>query len=318
MHAQHARPGEAPTLSVVIVSWNDWPKLQRCLASIDANADAPSREILVIDNASSDGTPGQVRRHWPAVQLLANGRNIGHTRAVNLGFARARGEFVLVLDSDTELAEDCIALLLEFLRARPDVDLVAPRTFNTDGTIQETARNFPSALAGLFGRQSTLTRWFPHNPISRRYLAQHRLHATEPFEVQQVGGACMFFRRRLLAEVGAWDERYAGYWVDTDWCHSLQAAGRRIFCVPAARIVHHESNARGKRKSARRIWMFHYGAYQLYTRWHSWGYADPRSVAAGLALVARAGLMIVQNALPRREASPALTVAARGAGEEAS
>jgi len=288
-----------PDLSVVIVSWNDWPKLQQCLGSIRASQSLPSTEILVVDNASSDGTPAQVRAQFPDVELHCNASNIGHTKAVNQAFDSARGEFILLLDSDTELREDCVSRLLEFLRQSPDVDLVAPRTFNTDGTIQETARNFPSALGGLFGRQSALTRWFPNNPISRRYLARQFLDAVEPFEVQQVSGACMFFRRRLLSDVGAWDERYFGYWVDTDWCHSLRAAGHRIFCVPAAHLVHHENNARGKRKSPSRIWMFHYGAYQLYTRWRTLGYWDPRSIVAGMALLARALLMMAQNGLPQ-------------------
>src|SRR5690242_14058652 len=145
-----------PDLSVVIVSWNDWPKLQQCLGSIRASQSLPSTEILVIDNASSDGTPDQVRAQFPDVDLHCNASNIGHTRAVNHGFARARGEFILLLDSDTELREDCAARLLAFLRQRPEIDLVAPRTFNTDGSIQETARNFPSALGGIFGRQSAL------------------------------------------------------------------------------------------------------------------------------------------------------------------
>ena len=110
----------------------------------------------------------------------------------------------------------------------------------------------------------------------------------------------MFFRRSLLSDVGAWDERYFGYWVDTDWCHSLRAAGRHIFCVPAAHLVHHENNARGKRKTPSRIWMFHYGAYQLYTRWRTLGYWDPRSIVAGLALLTRALLLMAQNSLPQR------------------
>ena len=154
----------------------------------------------------------------------------------------------MLLDSDTELDRDCLGHLVGFLASRPDIDLVAPRTLNTDGTVQESARNLPGPMAALFGRQSTLTRWFPGNPMSRRYLARQHLDAAGPFEVQQVGGACMAFRRSLLAEVGTWDERYRGYWVDTDWCCRLGAAGRRIACLPSARLVHHESNARGKRK----------------------------------------------------------------------
>jgi GT2 family glycosyltransferase len=307
--AQPSPADPPPMLSVVIVSWNDWSKLQQCLASIHASRALPTCEVLVIDNASADGTPDRVAAVFPGVDLHRNASNIGHTKAVNQGFRLARGEFVLLLDSDTELDPDCIARLIGFMREYPDADLAAPRTFNTDGSIQETARNFPGALSGLFGRQSTLTRWFPGNPISRRYLAQQFLQTTAPFPVQQVGGACMFFRRSLLAEVGPWDERYFGYWVDTDWCYALHEAGRRVFCVPLAQIVHHESNARGKRKTPRRIWMFHYGAYLLYTRRRTRGHWDPRSVAAGLALLAKTGLVIARNLMPEVRPSAAAPMA---------
>ena len=296
MFGEAAAPlGNPLPLSIVVVSWNDWPKLCACLTSIFASEALPQCEILVIDNASDDDTPTLVARRFPEATVHRNPTNIGHTRAVNHGFRLARGEYVLLLDSDTELSADCIARLLGFMRNHPAVDLVAPRTFNTDGTVQETARNFPSPLSGVFGRQSTLTRLIPGNPFSRRYLAQHYLDESAPFPVQQVSGACMFFRRGLLTEVGLWDERYFGYWVDTDWCYALHAAGKRVFCVPAAQIVHHESNARGKRKSLSRIWAFHFGAYQFYTRRRTLGHADPRSVIAGLALLARVGLMIARN-----------------------
>ena len=304
LDAMSRDPATVPNLSIVIVSWNEWPKLQQCLTSIYRST-LPAVEVTVIDNASSDGTPDFIRTQFPSVHLHCNRRNLGATKALNFGFARARGEFVLKLDADTELMSDCIDRLLEFLRRDPDVDVVGPRTFNTDGTIQETARHFPGALSGLFGRQSTLTRWFPNNPISRRYLARQFLDSTEPFEVEQVGGAFMLFRRHLLSEVGFLDEGYYHYWDDTDWCWRLRAAGKRIFCVPAAEIFHHEGNARGKRKRPKRIWMFHYNAYRFYTRWQTLGYWDPRSVLAGSALLSRALLLMAYHSLPRRHSEVA-------------
>jgi len=286
-----------PDLSIVIVSWNDWPKLRDCLTSIYRNA--PSAvEILVVDNASADGTPEHVRSLFPAVDLYCNARNVGHSRALNFGFTRTRGEFVLLLDQDTELMGDCISRLMDFLRRHPEADLVAPRTLNTDGTIQESARNFPSPLSGIFGRQSRLTRWFPNNPISRRYLARQNLGASEPFEAEQVGGACMLFRRRMLSEVGLWDESYFAYWNDTDWCYRLRAAGKRIFCVPDAEIYHHETSGRAEGKPPKRLWLFHYNAYRLYTRWQTLGYWDPRSVLAGVVLLVRALLLIAYHSMP--------------------
>src|SRR4029077_13130482 len=198
-----------------------------------------------------------------------------------------------------ELLPGCLERLLDFLRRHPEADVVAPRTFNTDGTGQETARHFPRALLGIFGRQSTLTRWFPSNPISRRYLARQFLETTEPFEVDQIGGAFMLFRRHLLTEVGFLDEGFFVYWDDTDWCHRARAAGKRIFCVPAAEIFHHETNARGKRKRPSRIWRFHYGAHRVYTRWQTLGYWDPRSILAGIALFGRALLLIAYHSILR-------------------
>ncbi len=285
-----------PTLSVIIVAWNDWPKLQVCLNSI-FNSELPPTEVVVIDNASVHGTRERIRERFPATRVCRNESNIGHTRAVNLGFSLARGEFILVLDSDTELTGDTVHRLLAFLRARPDVALLAPRTFNTDGTVQESARGFPGVMSGLFGRQSALTRLFPNNPFSRRYLARDFLRASEPFQVGQVGGACMFFRRKLLDEVGAWDERYFGYWVDTDWCRELAVRGKTVYCLPDAHITHHEGNRRGNRKTASRIWMFHYGAYQYYTKWHTAGYCDPRSLLAFAALSTRSLLKTAMNNL---------------------
>jgi N-acetylglucosaminyl-diphospho-decaprenol L-rhamnosyltransferase len=294
----------APVLSIVIVSWNEWPNLQLCLTSIYRSA-RPETEILVIDNGSADGTPDLVRQEFPAVRLYCNTRNLGASKALNSGFARARGDFVIKLDADTELMPDCIDRLLTFMREHPEVDVVGPRTLNTDGTIQETARNFPGALSGIFGRQSTLTRWFPNNPVSRRYLARQFLDATEPFEVDQVGGAFMLFRRRVLTDVGYLDEGYYHYWDDTDWCYRMRAARKRLFCVPAALAYHHEGNARGKRKRPKRIWMFHYNAYRFYTRWRTLGYWDPRSIFAGIALLGRALMLMGYHSILLGWSAPA-------------
>src|SRR5258708_29655130 len=96
-----------PTLSVIVVTWNDWPKLQVCLNSV-FNSALPPTEVVVIDNASTDGTRERIRERFPAARVCRNERNIGHTKAVNLGFSLARGEFILRLDSDTELAPETV------------------------------------------------------------------------------------------------------------------------------------------------------------------------------------------------------------------
>lgn len=288
-----------PALSILIISWNSWPDIKKCLESIHL-ANFTDFEIVVIDNDSTDGTVEKLQRYFPEVRVHLNRSNVGHARAVNQGFGLVRGEYVLLLDADTELAPETISKMMFFMRRRNDVSVAAPRTFNTDGSVQESARNFPTFMSSLFGRQSFLTKAFPNNRFSKRYLRRDKLDASEPFQVEQVSGACMIFPRSLVAEVGPWDEGYFAYWVDTDWCMQLKQIGRKIFCVPQARVIHHEKNRSGRKKSLRRIWSFHLGAFRLYRKYYTFGIFDPRTLMAAAGLSLRATVLSVANYLAHR------------------
>lgn len=285
---------QPPQVTVLIVTWNAWHHVEPCLVSIQ-ESDFRDLEIVVIDNASVDGSADKLEQAFPQVRLIRNSENVGHTRAVNQGFRVARGELILVLDADTESSPNAIGLMVRYLDEHPDIDLVAPRTYNSDGTVQETARNFPSAISGLFGRQSLLTRLFPGNPFSQRYLQRESLNATFPFRVESVASSCMLLRKSLIDRFGEWDEGYPGYFVDTDWCYRLMRAGAKLFCVPAARVVHHEMNSCTRKRSPRRIMMFHQGALRFYRQNRTLGWLDPRTVLAAAAVSLRAGLLIALN-----------------------
>lgn len=289
-----------PQLSIVVVTWNGWADTQLLLASL-RRATLPEHELIVVDNHSSDGTPELLAQAWPAerLRLQRNAHNAGHAAGVNQGVALARGEWVLVLDNDTELAPDAVMRLCQHLQQHAEVGVVAPRTFNSDGSVQQTARALPSAMSGLFGRRSLLTRCWPGNPFSRRYLMSDRLDSLQPHAVEQVSAACMLLRRRLFDadRVGPWDLGYRGYWVDTDWCARVRRAGVGIACVPQAQIVHHEQNRPGRRVAPSRIWMFHLGAWRFYRLHRCAGWADPRALLAGLALGLRALLQLGLNQL---------------------
>jgi GT2 family glycosyltransferase len=301
----------APELTLLIVTWNSWGDLARCLSSIRL-AGAGGCEILVFDNGSIDGTPEKLGERFPEVRLIRSASNLGLPAAVNRGLRAARGEYVMLLDVDTEVKPGTPGRLLEFMKQRPDVALAAPRIYTPLGTIELSARNLPSVMSGLLGRQSRLARLFPGNPFTRRYLAPENLRRSEPFRVEQVSAACMFMRRALLDEVGGWDEGYRCYWVDTDWCAELKRAGKAVYCVPDAGIVHHENNNARRKKSAWRIRHFHLGAYRLYRKHYTAGVLDPRAVFAALALSIRAGVMLVLNAFKSDQVAPA-----RGTGEQA-
>ena len=299
-----------PQVSILIVSWNCWADVERLLESVRA-LEFRDFEVVLVDNGSSDGTPENVERIYPEVRVQRNATNLGLPAAVNRGLELVRGDFVMLLDADTELAPEAVGQLVRFMSSRPDVSLCAGRIFTPQGTIEESARNFPSFTAGLFGRQAKLTKLFPNNPFAARYLMRDRLESAEPFQVQQVSAACMFMRRELVREVGPWDEGFRCYWVDTDFCKQVARHGKTVYCVPAARITHYENNKAGRKKSPWRIWHFHMGAFRVYRKHDTFGYLDPRAWLALAALSVRAGVMLLSNALLRERAPDNRLVAAR-------
>jgi N-acetylglucosaminyl-diphospho-decaprenol L-rhamnosyltransferase len=281
-------------LSVLAISFNCWEHLNTCLRSILAS-DYPVFEIVVIDNASIDGTVDKLRAAYPTVEVIQNSENVGHTKAVNQGLRLVKGQRVLLLDADTELRPDAISRMSAFLDEHPGAYVVAPRLLNPDGTTQYNARNLPSAMSGLFGRQSLLTRLFPNNVFSRRYLALDQRDTQTPFRAEHVGATCMLFNGAILDKVGMWDEGYHSYWVDADWCKSVLDAGGSIYCIPKAVVFHHDQNSRFLKKSPIRIIKFHAGAYRFYCLHRTRGRWDPRRPLAAVLLAVRTLLLLGLN-----------------------
>jgi GT2 family glycosyltransferase len=284
------------------VSFNCWNHLNECLASL-YRYPLPEHETIVIDNASIDGTVERLKKKYPWVRLIENASNIGHVRAVNQGFDLANGEFIVLLDADTEMSNDAIKKMIEFLDKHPDISMVAPLTLNSDGTVQRTARNFPTALSGIFGRQSVLSKLFPNNPFTKKYLSLDTFSRSQPFRAEFISAACMLFRKVLLKQVGKWNQEFTGYWVDGDWCKRIQKKGLSIYCVPEAVIVHHEQNQGTRKKNPKRIIAFHRGVYKLYRLHYTYGYWDPRCVIAGFLLTLRTAVLLFLNSLKANNSS---------------
>lgn len=287
-------------LTMLIVSFNGKSLLDTCLSSVFAGDRLPD-ETIVIDNGSTDGTLEMLASAYPFVRVVSNDSNLGHTRAVNQGIRESRGDFILLLDADTEVSPNAVRLLHDFMLANPDAWLLSPRTLNSDGTIQESARRFPSPINALFGRQSFLSRLFPENPFTAHYLGRENLSSSEPFPVESISSAAMLFRKDTVRIAGEWDEAFAGYWVDTDWCKRVGNCGGGIWCVPGAVVVHHEQNRRGRRKSPRRIILFHQGVFRFYRKHYTWGWSDPRTAAAVVFLTIRTIGLLMLNSFLKKE-----------------
>ncbi|HEY8491391.1 MAG TPA: glycosyltransferase family 2 protein [Dehalococcoidia bacterium] len=228
----------APDISIVIVNYNAWPYLERCLRSLQAHAGAARQEIIVVDNASEDGSPALVARHFPGVRLIARADNGGFARGCNDGIRAARGRAICLLNPDTEVRETVFDAAVRYLDGHPDVAVLGPRILNPDGSLQLSCRRFPGFAAALFNRYSLATRLFPNNPFSRRYLMTDWSHDAVA-DVDWISGACMVLSRRALDEIGLLDEGYFMYIEDVDLCQRAHRAGYRVVYFPEVSVYHH-------------------------------------------------------------------------------
>ena len=221
-------------LSIVIVSWNVSDLLAACLVSVRRTLPpdlATRTEILVVDNASHDGSGAMVRKRFPGVRLLENRENAGFARACNQGIAAGQGEFVLLLNPDCEVFPGAVALLVEFLKEHGDAVAAGPRLVGPDGALQPSCTRLPTLpreLCNLF-----------HLPFARDDMT--RWPTSAPRRVDVLQGACLLLRRRVLDRVGLFDEDYFLYSEEVDLCDRIHRAGNHIFWVPAARVLHHGS-----------------------------------------------------------------------------
>ena len=283
-------------LSTVIVHYRTLATLPACLRAIAISSASLETETVVVDNHSGDGVGEVLARDFPHVRLLSNPGNFGYARAVNRGIAETSGEFVLVMNPDCTLDTGAVETLIGHLRAHPRAAIVGPRIVNPDGSLEYSARAFPDHLAFLFNRYSLLTRWFPGNPYSRRYLLTDWDHATVR-DVDWLSGACLMVRREAVRQVGPMDERFFMFNEDVDWCRRMKLANWTVTYVPGAGAVHHVGASR-RRVAARVIVERHRGMIHYFHKHHP---TNPLlTFLADTLIMVRAGVMLAHNAFRPR------------------
>lgn len=222
-------------VSVIVVSWNTRQLLEQCLESVYASGGA-DLEVLVVDNGSRDGSPEMVASRFPEAVLVANPDNVGFARANNVAMQRATGDYLLILNPDTELIGAAIPELVRLAEERPEIAVVGPQLLNSDGTVQSSRRRFPTR-ATAFLESTVLQRWLPNHPALRRFYVLDRTDS-ETQEVDWVVGACLLVRAAAVHQVGFMDEGYFMYSEELDWCRRFVIAGWKVIYYPAARVVH--------------------------------------------------------------------------------
>jgi N-acetylglucosaminyl-diphospho-decaprenol L-rhamnosyltransferase len=221
-------------LAILIVSFNAKEDLQTALRSLTDTPPSVTHQIVVVDNASTDGAPTLIRDTFPQVRLIDAGANIGFARANNLGIRATTSDLVLLLNPDTVVPPGAIDRLVSRLDARPDAAVVGPRIVDGRGLPEWSFGAAPTPWREL--RRKAIDRLDKHGlAIARRAIGQA---TSREASVDWVSGACLLARRADLEAAGLFDERYFLYMEDVDLCAAIRARGRTVVFSPVAEIVH--------------------------------------------------------------------------------
>ena len=226
-----------PDYSFIIVSWNARAYLRQCLDSIKTESKGLEVEVIVVDNASSDGSPEMVQAEYPWVVLIRNDSNVGFARANNQGIAVSSAKYLCLVNSDVVIHPGCLIEMKDFLDTNPQIGLAGPKVLNSDGTLQSTCRETPTLRSVLF-RALALDTLFPRSST----FGAHYMTNWEHDDVRVVGilsGCCWFARRLAVEEVGGLNEAFFMYGEDMEWCLRFSRRGWPVVFNPVATITHY-------------------------------------------------------------------------------
>ena len=246
-------------LSVVIVNWNTGDLLAQCLASLRHARPALSLELIVVDNASTDGSAHGFPQEGDGLRLITHTSNLGFARACNRGIRESRGRYILLLNPDTRVLPGSLEAMLVFMDAHPEAGAAGPALLNPDGSLQPSGGRFPS-LRGLLAIHPIIARFFPapEDPLRRRDFSRVA-------EVEEVSGACLLIRRSAWEAVGPLDEAFFLYFEEVDWCLRLTRQGWKVYYVPQARVIHHWRSRTDPDPQAQ---LYHLRSQRYYVRKH--------------------------------------------------
>ncbi len=283
-------------LSITICSWNTLEDLRACLASLRAAKDEANFEVVIVDNASRDGSADMAEAEFPEFRTLRQTVNLGFTGGHNLAIKERRGHHVALLNSDTVVHPGAIRAVTGYMNAHPEVGIVGPKLLNPDGSLQLSCRTFPNPVAAAF-RNTFLGRLFPKNRYTREYLMEDWDHQS-PREVDWLSGAAMFIRKEVIDKVGVLDDQLFMFCEDVDLCKRTWQGGFKVVYVPDGVITHAIGHSTSQ-VANKMIVRFHRSMFRYYCKHNlteSPVIARPFLAAfAAVALTTRASLFLGKN-----------------------
>ncbi len=230
-------PAAGPDLSVIIVSWNTRDLLVQCLLSVLGDA-GPSAEIIVVDNASSDGSAEAAESLSDRIRVVRNSANTGFARANNIGIRQSRGQTLALVNSDVIVRPGCFSAMLAYLETQGQVGMLGPKILWPDGkTVQRSCMAFPTVW-NMLCRALGLDSLFPRTRMFGDFLMTFWPHDTLR-EVEVINGCFWMIRRSAMDRVGLLDEDFFMYAEDIDWCKRFHNAGWKVVFYPEAEAVHY-------------------------------------------------------------------------------
>ncbi|HWZ46015.1 MAG TPA: glycosyltransferase family 2 protein [Candidatus Saccharimonadales bacterium] len=239
-----------PDISIIVVNYNTMNLLRDCLVSL-FQTDGRQCEVIVVDNASDDGSAAMVEQEFPSVLLVRNRQNLGFSKANNQGMRLARGRYFLLLNSDTVVRAGALEIMAGFMAVHAAAGAVSCRLLNADGSIQASISHRPGPvllLLRLLGVSKLVSGDRARRRLARMggfflgrtigsYLAPYNTRDV-PLEVGNISGACLMLRREAVEQVGFLDEGFFMYFEDMDYCLRLQDAGWKMYYLPQGEVVH--------------------------------------------------------------------------------
>ncbi len=236
-------------LSIIIVTYNCEEFVEKCLKSV-INILPKDGEIIIVDNASTDGTLKRVKGQGARVKIIKNNANLGFSKANNIGAKEANGEYLFFLNPDTEIKEDIFDELINFYTQTTNVGIVAPKLVLPNGEVQSSVRNLP-----------TVWRAFKEYILGIKHEYSEYVPNTDgPIKVEMVNAAAILTKKDFFEKIGRFSEKYFLYYEDVDLCDRVRKAGKKIYYYPKVSINH----LVGATKSSKNKYNFNYQSSKIY------------------------------------------------------
>lgn len=283
-------------ISVIIVTWNSEKWIKRCLDSILATSGDLKIEIIVVDNFSQDKTVDVINAYDSKIKLIQNTSNWGYAKGCNQGLKIAQGNYMLLLNPDTEVTESSLKKMLDFMEKNQNVGTLGPQLVDFEGQIQPSCRKFPNYKL-LLWEFLGLSRFFPKSKIFGAWkMGDFDFRSTK--EVEQPMGSALLIRKKVIDQIGFMDESFFLFYNDVDFCYRIKQAGWKIYFYPEARIFHAKGASTGQVR-VKMIILSHWGHFLYLKKYHSSGLKGILLSVLGLALFFSSLVRIIFNFLKK-------------------